>query len=73
MTDLKEDHKEFIKNNRVMLKSQWRVRIEKHNVFSEDLNKIELSTNDDKRMQSINSIETYAYGTKEEIKQEKIN
>ena len=41
--------------------------------FSEDLNKIELSTNDDKRMQSINSIETYAYETKEEIKQEKIN
>ena len=36
-------------------------KIERHNVFTEEINKIALSSNDDKRMQSIDSIETYAY------------
>ena len=46
-----------------------------HNVFTEEINKIALSCNDDKRMQPIDLIETYAYGInknlvckKEEIK-----
>ena len=30
-------------------------------IFTEEINKIALSSNDDKRMQSINSIKTYAY------------
>ena len=57
------------------MKTQQRYRNERHNVFTEEINKIVLSSNDDKRMQSIDSIETYAYGTsknlvceKEEIK-----
>ena len=44
--------------------------------FTEEINRIALSPNDDKRIQSINLIETYAYGTsrdpickKEKIKQ----
>ena len=32
-----------------------------HNVFVEEINKIALRSNDDKRMQSVSSIETYAY------------
>ena len=35
------------------------------------MNKIELSSNDDKRMQSIDSIETYAYGTGKDVVSEK--
>ena len=31
-----------------------------HNVFTKEINKIALSFDDDKRMQSINLIETYA-------------
>ena len=34
---------------------------ERHNVFTEEINKIALSSNDYKRMQSIDSIEAYAY------------
>ena len=30
-------------------------------------NKIALSSNDDKRMQSVDSIETYAYGTNKDL------
>ena len=36
---------------------------EKHNVFTEEINKIALSSNDDKRMQSISSIEINTYET----------
>ena len=47
----------------------------KRNVFTEENNKIALSLNDDKRMQSIDSIETYLHGMSEDIiwKQEKIS
>ena len=34
-----------------------------HNVFTEEINNIDLSSNDVKRMQSIDSIETYAHRT----------
>ena len=39
---VKKDHKEFIKNNKLILKAQQRFRSEKHNVFTEKINKIAL-------------------------------
>ena len=42
---LKEDKKEFIKNSKLMLKTQQRFRGEKHNLFVEEINKISLSSN----------------------------
>ena len=51
--NLKESHKECIKNNKLRLKSQRRFRSQKHNVFTEEVNKIVLSANYDKRIQSI--------------------
>ena len=57
---LRENQKEFIKNNKLLLKSQQRFRCEKHNAFTEKVNKIALSANNDKRKKSIDSIETYA-------------
>ena len=44
---------------------------EMHNGFTEEINKIELSSNDDKRMQSIDWIEKYAYGTSKDLASEK--
>ena len=68
-------HKKLIKNNRLILKSQQKIRSKKHNVFTGEVNKIAVSANDDKIIQSLHSVETYAYGTtkdlvckKEEIK-----
>ena len=60
---LKEDKKESVKNNKLILKTQQRLKSERHNVFTKEISEIVLSSNDDnKRMQSIDSIETYAYG-----------
>ena len=64
MDSLKKGNKEFIKTNKLILKSEQRFRSEKHNVFTEEINKIALSLYDDKRMQSIDLIETYVYETK---------
>ena len=61
--NLWKNHREFIKNKKLILKSQQRFRTRKHNVFTEKVNKIALRASDDKRMQSIDSTETYPYGT----------
>ena len=57
----KKYHEEFINNNKLILKSQERFRSEKQ------VNKVELSANDGKRIQSIDSIETYIYETNKEM------
>ena len=64
MESHKKGNKEFIKTNKLILKAEQRFRSEKHNVFTEEINKIALSLYDDKRMQSIDLIETYVYETK---------
>ena len=68
---LNGDKKEFIKNNKLILKTKQRFRSEKHNVYTEEINKVVLSSNDDKRMQSIDSIETCGYGTSKGLVSEK--
>ena len=50
-----------------MLQTQKRFKSERYNVFTEEINKIALSSNDDKRMQSIDSMETYVYGTSKDL------
>ena len=66
-----KNHKQFIRNNKAMLKTLQRLKSERHNIFTEEINKIALSSNDDKRMQSVDSIETYAYGTRKDLIREK--
>ena len=51
--------KEFVKN-KAMLKKQRRSKSERHSVFTEAIHKIALRTNDDKRIQSPDSIKTHA-------------
>ena len=63
-----EGIKESIKkNNKSLLKIPQRFKSEMHNVFTEEINKTALSSNDDKRMQSIDLIETYAYRTSKDL------
>ena len=46
-----------MKNNKTILKWQQRFKSEKHNVSTEEIIKIVLISNDDKRIQSIDTIE----------------
>ena len=50
---LEENHKEFIRNNELMLKLQERFRSDSLNVFPEKVNEIVLSANNNKGIQSI--------------------
>ena len=54
-----------------MLKTLQIFKIERYNAFNQKINKIVLSSNDDKRIQSIGSIETYAYRTTKNLTNEK--
>ena len=58
---------EFIKVNKLILKTQQRFKSESHKVFTDEINKIVLSSGDDKRMNSIGSIETYALGNRRDL------
>ena len=53
-----DSRKEFIKTKKLILKTHQRFRSEKHNVFTEEIIKVALSSNDDKQIQSIDLIET---------------
>ena len=56
------DYKKCLLNDEVILKSQQRFISTKHDVYTENVNKIALSKNDDKRIVSSNKITSYPYG-----------
>ena len=46
-----------------MYRSQQRFRSDHHKVYTEEVNKIALSSNDDKGIQTFDKVTTYRYGT----------
>ena len=58
-----KNHKDCFFSNKIILKSQQRFKSDYHNVYTEQINKIALSSNDDKRLQTFDKITTYPYGT----------
>ena len=50
-------------SNDVIVKSQQRFRSDHHRVYTEEVNKIALSSNDDKRIQTFDKVTTFPYGT----------
>ena len=57
------DYKDCLLNNEIILKSQQRFKREAHDVYTEEVSKIALSSNDDKKLQTFNKITSYPYGT----------
>ena len=49
MDSLRENQKEFVKSNKSILKSHQRFRSKEHDVFTEEVNKIALSADNDKK------------------------
>ena len=52
-------YKDCLLNNEIILESQKRFKSEAHKVYTEEVNKIALSSNDDKRLQTYDRITSY--------------
>ena len=57
-----EDYKKCLFDNGKVLKSQQRFKSENHEVYTENINKIALSCDDDKRIVTSDRITSYPYG-----------
>ena len=57
-----ENYKDALFNDKIIIRSQQRFRSYNHKVYTEQVNKVALSSNDDKRIQTY-KVTTYPYGT----------
>ena len=57
------NYKDSLSNNKTILRAQVRLKSDLHNVYIEEVNKVALSSNDDKRLQTSDRITTYPYET----------
>ena len=60
-----ENYKDCLFNNKTVYRSQERFKSYYHEVYTEEVNKTALSSNDDKRLQTTDRIRIYSYGTSE--------
>ena len=58
-----ENYADCLFKDKIILKSQQRFKSYNHNVYTEEVNKIALSSNDDKRLQTSDRITTYPHET----------
>ena len=58
-----QNFKDCLFNNKNVYRSQQRFKSYNHDVYTEEVHKIALSSNDDKRVQTFDGITTYPYGT----------
>ena len=58
-----ELYKYCLFNEETMVKTQQRFKSDYRKVYTEEINKIALSSNDDKRIQTFDGITTYPYST----------
>ena len=61
--DYVENYTDCLFNDKIILKSQQRFKSDHHEVYTEEVNKNTLSSDDDKRLQTFNRVTTYPYGT----------
>ena len=60
-----ENYEDCLFNNKTVYRSQERFKSYYHEVYTEEVNKTALSSNDDKRLQTTDRIRIYSYGTSE--------
>ena len=61
------DYKNCLFKNEIILKSQQRFKSEAHCVYTEEIDKVALSSNDDKRLQTFDRIKSYLMKIKQSI------
>ena len=54
-----ENYKNSLFNNKTIMRSQLRFTIDHHNMYTEEVNKVALNSNDNKRLQTFDRITTY--------------
>ena len=57
-----QNFKDSLFNDEVIIRSQQIFRSYNHKVYTEEVNKIALSSNDDKRIQTYDKVTTFPYG-----------
>ena len=58
-----KNYKDCLFNDKTILKSLQKFKSDHHNVYTEQINKTALCSNDDKRLQKVDKIKTYPHGT----------
>ena len=58
-----KNYKDCLLKDKIVLKSQQRFKSDHHKAYTEEINNIALSSNDDKRLQTSYKIKTYPHGT----------
>ena len=58
-----ENYNDLLFNNKTILKSQLRFKSDHDDMYTEEVNKIALNSNDDKRLETYDRVTTYPYGT----------
>ena len=62
--DLKfNDYKDSVLKNKIILRSQQLFKSDHHEVFTKEINKVAIRSNDDKRIQDFDAFTTHTYGT----------
>ena len=58
-----KNYKDCLFNDKIILQSKQEFKSEYHNVYTEQINEIALSSNDDKILQTFDKIRLYPFGT----------
>ena len=58
-----ENYKDSLFNNKTIVQSKQRFKNDHHDVYTDEVNKTALSSNDDKILQTFDRVTTYPYGT----------
>ena len=58
-----ENYKDSLFNNETIVQSKQRFKSDHHDVYTDEVNKTTLSSNDDKILQTFDRVTTYPYGT----------
>ena len=67
-----KNYKYCLFNDETILRSQQIFKSYHHQVYTEEVNKIALSSDDDKRLQTFDRVTTYPYGTTNEMLKENV-
>ena len=58
-----KNYEDCLLSDKIILKSQQKIKNNYHEVYTEEVNKIALSSNNDKRLQKFDKVKTYQHGT----------